>query len=405
MTEQDETGRPAGRRPATIVWALAAVGVLAICILLFSALRSDGTHGPSGVAPSKNMSDAATPAVKPGKGKAEVVQVSDQDTTDAPQKKKPAARVTSKKGAVKGAYSWQVDTIYRFRFEKHVSVSRRHEGEPPSRRDSIQKGILVFEVQRIERDGTAKGTLRLDSPRVDLPPLLFFDTETNRTREDKDRHRKLRVALEECLRSARWQVILDGTGRIRVTQREPEDLRRWLEDAVAAGRWSKRVLSRLGKMLSDHLELWGQLEDDQLFITVGGDVRAKRSTSRFDALRPRRALKGRATQNDERYALTFTHVPAESAPMDTEIQVPLLNKKERPVRITVKSVDGKGKATFDEKMGMIDALEEDYEVSMSCACGNRKLTQEVKVKNKLLRIAPPLRKNGEGTEDETKLSP
>jgi hypothetical protein len=403
MSEPDPTVKPAGGKPATKAWVVSVAGVLALCVLLFAAFSSGDNTEPTVPAVSQRPRETKATAT-PAAHKAEIVQVSDPDTR-APRKEKSPVENAAGGKSVQGAYGWKADTIYRFRFEKRVSVSRRHEAKPPSRRDSLQKGILVFEIQRIEKDGTAKGSLRLDSPHLKLPPFLVFDRETSRTRENTDRHRKLRVALEESLRAARWHVTLEGNGRVHVTQREPHDLRRWLEDAVAAGRWSKRAHARFGRMLSEHLEMWGQQEDDRLFIAVGGDGSAGRSTSPLDALRPRRSIDERAPQENGRYTLHFKHVPAESAKMEDDIRVPLLNRKERPVRIRVKRISGEGKAVFDEKLRMIDRLEEDYEVSMSCACGNRKLAQRVKVSNRLRRIAPPLREKKKPNDEEAGATP
>ena len=288
----------------------------------------------------------------------------------------------------KPLYIWKKDDILRFDYFKSTTITQPGEMGVVEERQRKVAGVLILEVREITAAG-AKGILRIDSPRVELPAVKFFSSQFDQPRIDEGKDRVLAKTIEGAIKKAKWDVLLERDGMVRLTGRVPANLRSWLEDTENAAGMRKKSLDLLPEIIEQDLGLGVPSRDNNLFLCQESRPGATNAAESFRL--PRTNI--RLISSDQEKA-RFAFERKLSKPPASALLVPgLAGFENNSVEMLYKNVATReGKAIFDIQMGMLDTLAEDYTVTLAYRYGNEELTQSIHVQYHLTRLAPPISK-------------
>lgn len=371
-------------------------GAALLVVLLFALW-------PRGAKPEPVSGDDAAgldvPAEPPAAPKTEAPAAPDAPKAAPP---KPAAVVPLEpEGAPEGkngnagtlAYRWEAKNIYRFHIRKQTRLSS---GGAPAAADRDARvtefsGVLVVQVDTVDSDGTAHGSLRVDNPKFALPPYLTFDSGTTAPKADAETQAAVSTALEKALEQASWPADIDADGRIRMAARTPDDLDKMLHPIRASGKWNRKIVSKVGEILAKDLPL-GKDQTDQDLLVALGEPAVQAPPEGLAVLHPLRRAGAQALLPGGRLELKTVRVaaPRPEGAKDPHLSHILIEgRRINVVPGPTESVEGR--AVFDLDLGLLDEFREEYRTSFTCSTGAKSQDQTVHVVYTLKRLAPPLR--------------
>lgn len=332
---------------------------------------------------SKTEAPAAPEAAKvPPPVAAAVVKL---DPEDAPAGK------NGHSGAL--AYRWEAKNIYRFQIRKQTRLTPgiAEAAAEHDARTTEFNGVLVIQVDTVDSDGTAHGSLRVDNAKFTLPPYLTFDSGTTAPKADEETQGAIAEALRTALAQASWPADIDADGRIRMAARTPDDLDKMLHPIRASGKWNRKIVAKVGEILAKDLPL-GKDQTDQDLLVALGEPAVQAAPENLAALHPLRQAGaqtlvpgGRLELQTKRVALTRPE-----GAKDPHLSHILIDG--RRINVAPGPTESKeGRAVFDLDLGLLDEFREEYRTSFTCSAGAKTQTQTVHVVYTVKRLAPPLR--------------
>ena len=284
-------------------------------------------------------------------------------------------------------YLWKSGEVYRFDYKKTIGV--KQEGESGKQEERLTKieGVLVLEIRSVSPAGVT-AMLRLDSPRVTLPEEALFTAQADVPQAQPERNKKIAQALAGVLKAARWNVVLFANGLVYVESRVPPKLEDWLKEIELAGAWRQKFLRILPNLIEQDLGLKVPSHERDLLLYLGS-APAAAAGHPADSLRPRREALVLASQSQEKTVVTFKRAAPKNS---TPYKPPEFQAYEKAtVNLVSVSNNEDGRAVFDNHLGMLDSLSEDYTAALSYTMAPAlTLNQEVRVKYSLKRLAPPV---------------
>lgn len=357
----------------------------------------------------------AKPETEPGEGTAGLDAPPEPPPAPAPNAEAPAHSETAKAAAPMAAaivnlgaedapagkngsagsfaYRWEAKSIYRFQIRKQTVLSAGGAQAEKNRdaRATEFSGVLVVQVDSVDSDGTAHGSLRVDDPRFTLPPYLTFDSGTTAPKADEETQEAVTAAMRTALAQASWPADIDADGRIRMAPRTPDDLERMLHPIRASGKWNRKIVAKIGEILAKDLPL-GKEQTDQDLLVALGEPPAQGSAEGLAALHPLRQ------------AGVHSLVPGGRMELKTARVAPVRPEGAKDPHLSQILVDGRrinmtagptesmeGRAVFDLQLGLLDEFREEYRTSFTCAVGSRSQEQAIHIIYTVKRLAPPLR--------------
>ena len=281
------------------------------------------------------------------------------------------------------SYTWKAGDVYRFDYFKSITLAANLK-DPTDQRKTDVAGILIFEVAS---DG--KATMRFDSPRVTLPEVIIYSSQSEDPEVQKDKTRVIAKTIEGALKAARWDVQLGSDGTLHIRDRKPGNFIEWAKEVESAGGWRKKSFKGLQQLIDNDLGLKVQVDDQDIFLCLGNPAPAPAAKAET-ALRPVRTKAVEAGVDGEKTRFTFTRV----APVDAgkpfvipDMTAPgqmavTLNK--------VQSVDGT--AVMDNRLAMLDTLNEEFTTDVLVTYGKESESRQVRVQYRIKRLAPPITK-------------
>jgi hypothetical protein len=297
-----------------------------------------------------------------------------------------AASLGAAETAPRAAYSWKKDDLFRFRYTKTIGITQPDENGVVAERVTEVDAVLILEIKSVTEAGAA-GLLRFDSPRITLPPIEYFSSQSDapeKPENQMEKTRSLAHAMDGAVKQARWSFTWATDGALRLEARVPANLHEWLREVGAAGNWRKKLGDQLSKLIEQDLGLRTPGTDYELFLCLSAPPAADISTCTLHPLRSAPTLVSNSRGKAE---LSFQRVaPSAAAPF----AVPGLIAA-RKVLAAVQSVTTKeGRAVFDTKLRMLDSLSENYVAEVLYTYGKETLKQQVRVQYKLERLAPAI---------------
>lgn len=287
-------------------------------------------------------------------------------------------------------YAWAPKTTYRFQYLKSIRVAATAEdGTSFPVRISEFSGVLVLDVEAVERDGSAWATMRFDLSKAQLPAARLLDASIP-AQDERSAH--MARAMEESFKVARWRVGLFPNGQVKVTGRTPPDWNEGLKKLEQAGKWRKKSIAPLYALLEKDLPFDAGSLDADLLVALGAPPEPQGPAGQWGDLHPRRETGPPKRLEHGKVELALFRARSSAAEPQAPVEVPALDAAIPPVRILSGKVESLGgRAVFDAPLKMLDELVEKYRVSVRLACGSQELLQTVEVSTRLNRLAPPLR--------------
>jgi hypothetical protein len=280
------------------------------------------------------------------------------------------------------AYIWKADKVYRFDYSKTITVAPPNTTEGTDVRKTTIAGVLIFEVTEVTPDG-ALAKMRIDAPRITLPPIEFYSSQFENPELQKDKDLVVAKAMQGTIKSTIWSVKLKPDGSIIILQRTPADFTEWLKDTKNAAGWHTKTMKKLGDMVENDLGFRTPGEDHETFLFLG-----KKPIDEMPLkIRPWRSACSVVSNEEDKLTVKFTRSVSDPPPSFT---IPSLDA-EGTVTIALKNVSAtEGKAVFDKHVGNLDTLSEEYTVQSRLTFRNDSLEREIKVQYTLKRLAPPI---------------
>ncbi|MCY3023439.1 MAG: hypothetical protein NTW87_31040 [Planctomycetota bacterium] len=318
-----------------------------------------------------------------------------------------AGRAWAGAAAPEPLYRCAKGDLYRFEYTKTITIRQPDENGVIGERCTALAAILILEIRDVA-SGTARGTLRFDSPRVTLPPISFFSAQANEPDPQVEKSRAVAHTLEGAIKVARWSFALHPDGSLHIDGRTPEKLQDWLKDVGNAGLWRKKHMEIAFKLIEQDLGLKVPSVDREILLCPGD---ADRNGALSCALHPQRSAPTVVSRGAGKLQLGFKRLaPAGGG---TPFTIPsLLSSSD--VRAVLQNVStAEGRAVFDTQVSlkepaegglavapqpdpnsraMLDTLDEDYTATLAYTSGADALKQEVHVEYHLKRLAPPISK-------------
>lgn len=304
----------------------------------------------------------------------------------------PAVAPALEAGAL--TYVWAPKTIYRFQFQRKVTVTRTQseDDKHPPRLSEIN-GVLVLEVESVDAAGTATVVLRFDNPRINIAVVPLDGVQNENA--PANRSQVVPDAMCETLRETRWKATITRTGAMTILSRTPEKVSDWIQKTANAGLWRKKVVQDLYTFLENDLKL-GNAGNDQDLLFCPAENPSAQIPEGFAALRPSRSYEAHKGLPESRVEVPTSRKLAKGVDSEHPIQVPYMDPDEPPIFVLPGKVeDNSGKAIFDSTLHMLDQASEKYVVNMTLRIETKKrtieLAQQVQVDYRLTRLAPPIR--------------
>lgn len=282
-----------------------------------------------------------------------------------------------------GTYAWKAGDVYRFDYYKAITLAPNLK-EPADQRKTEVAGILIFEVA-----SEGKATMRFDSPRVTLPEVIIYSSQSDDPETQKEKSRVIGKAIEGALKAARWDVQLGADGALHIRDRKPGNFIEWAKEVETAGGWRKKSFKSLASLIDNDLGLKVQADDQDIFLCLAEPAAATAKAE--SALRPVRTKPVAApasTDGGEKTRYSFSRV----APQDggKPYVIPDLSA---PGQMTatlnaVETVDGS--AVMDNRLSMLDTLNEEFTTDVTVAYGKESAARQVRVQYRIKRLAPPI---------------
>ena len=293
------------------------------------------------------------------------------------------------------AYRWEPNTLYRFDYLRATEIAEASGPARDGARRTEITAVLILEVESV-RDGVALAELRLDCPRVTLPPLRYMDVDAGKVNQDAAGAWRAAGAMEQILLEARWKVELRPDGRIRVVSRQHADWRSWLRKLEQSARWPRAWAPQAAAMLEANFQLAPGSLDEELLPVFGPPAGAAAGSEGLESLRPRREVALRAMRPDGRAELTLRRAAPSGPPRAATF--PMLETQDAPELRVTKVENIKGTALFDLTDGRLDGAEETYRVGLVCTLPGRAAQAErsVTLSYRLQRLAPAIREEAAG---------
>lgn len=282
-------------------------------------------------------------------------------------------------------YVWKSGDLFRYDYAKTVTVTQNDENGKPEERKTELAAVLILEVKSAPPGGAASGTLRFDSPRVTMPVLRTFSSQVDAPEVQTDKNKTIARAMEGAIKVARWNVSLGSDGSVQIVSRTPASLNDWLKDLSGTAGWRKKMAEQLGQLIEQDLGLKPQTTDREIFFCNGAGETANNPGV---ALHPVRTGFVPAAKPNEKVQVAFKRQL--NAKSNTEFAVPNLVSPQAVTATPQSVATAEGVAHFDAKLGMLDAMSEDYSVKMKYKCGAETIDQDVRVQYKLKRLAPAI---------------
>jgi hypothetical protein len=296
------------------------------------------------------------------------------------------------------SYVWKAGDVYRFDFYKSITLSplpsstgtTATPAEPANPANADQRktevaGILIFEVAT---DG--KATMRFDSPRVTLPEVIFYSSQSEEPELQKDKNRVIGKAIEGALKAARWDVQLGSDGTLHIRDRKPNNFIEWAKDVETAAAWRKKSFKGMQQLIDNDLGLKTQVDDQEIFLCINPTPAAAQSSKAEAALRPVRSSATLDKKEGEKARFKFSRSAPENA--GKPYAIPDLGGKGE-VTTTLNHVQStEGSVVMDLRLSMLDSLIEDFTSGISVEYGKDSIQRQVRVQYRLKRLAPPISK-------------
>lgn len=284
-------------------------------------------------------------------------------------------------------YTWKPGEIYRFEYSKTLTVTPADPGDTTEPEKTDITGVLILEVAA---DGNSS-MLRFDAARLTLPPAIIFTSGSTEPAPDpvKDKNKVVAKSMESALKGARWDVLPGTDGTLHIKDRKPAVFDEWTKDIRAAAAWRSKSLRSMDHLIENDVGLKAQCDDQELLLCFGAPpagekppamahlhpVRSELTQVSRDGVKARFSFKrARPDQADKPYAIHDLAAPGE---ISTKLE-------------SVTTTDGS--ATFDEKLGMLDTLAEDFTADISLKYKGTVMNRQVRVQYKIRRLAPPIPK-------------
>jgi hypothetical protein len=279
-------------------------------------------------------------------------------------------------------YTWKVGELFRFEYSKTIIVK---DSDAEERRTELS-AVLILEIKSASPSGTL-GILRMDSPRLTLPPFESFMAHDDDVKAQPERMKIIAHAVEGAIKAARWNVVFSPDGALQLESRTPANTAEWLKEVASIANWRKKSHETLIKIIETDLGLKVPATERELLLCLTPAPATEQAAELVP--HPRRILQNFESKKDDRVAITFKR-ELEKSP--APFTVPNLVAP-RQITGTVSGVATRdGTALFDTKLGMLDSLNESYSGRLKYLWGNaEQFEQEVRVEYKLKRLAPAIR--------------
>jgi len=282
------------------------------------------------------------------------------------------------------SYVWKADKLYRFEYSKTTTVSTPNTAEGADVRKTTVSGVLIFEISEVTADG-ALAKMRMDSPRVTLPPIELYSSQFENPELQKDKDRVVGKAIEGAIKAAVWTVRLKPAGTIVILQRTPADFSEWLKDARNAAGWRGKTIKKMADMIENEMGFRAPADDRETLLFLGKRPAAEEAP--FKLRTARSGISG-LSKDDDKTQCKFTRLTSSEPPIT--YAVPNL-EAEGDVNVTLNRISAtEGKAVFDTRIGNLDTLTEEYTVETSLHYRKETAEREIKVQYQLKRLAPPI---------------
>lgn len=280
------------------------------------------------------------------------------------------------------SYVWKTDKVYRFDYSKTTVVSSP--GGSGDVRKTTVTGVLIFEITEVTPDG-ALARMRMDSPRVSLPPIEFYSSQFEEPELQKDKDRVVGKAMEGAIKAAVWQVRLKADGTIMILQRTPADFSEWLKETRNAAGWRGKTVKKIGDMIENEMGFRSPVDDRETLLFLGKPPAAVEPQFKLRAVRSGISVAGK---EDDKTRVNFLRTTSTEPPITYSI--PNLDA-EGDVTVTLnRIVAGECKAVFDTRIGNVDTINEEYTAQTSLHYRKDTIEREIKVQYQLKRLAPPI---------------
>jgi hypothetical protein len=296
-------------------------------------------------------------------------------------------------------YRWEAKKIYRYQFNRKTEITPADPALAGNSRITDCRFILVIEVNSVDANGTATGDLRLMTPQITLPPYLRLSDDEREDVLDTGQSRRNARAMEDILVASKWHITVASNGTIRMSERQPENWRTWMERMEQVGAWPKRLYTKMGDLLDTHFRMGKEDADDEWLPVLVARPEENHEKG-LHAFRPRRMVHIDKTTPDGRLRLSLQR---ENAAEPQPVVVPLLDAEIPPVTLTrgeVKTLAGE--AIFDPELGLLDSATERFRAKLTSRCGKLEQQATVLVSHEMRRLAPPLRGEPEAETEKPK---
>ena len=276
--------------------------------------------------------------------------------------------------------------------------AKAQECETLPKRDDITeiKGVLVIKIDSIEAStGSANVVISFDSPHLEMPPYREYDKKTFRITESAGIGNQNEQSLEELLHRIVWKAKVSKEGQLTVVSRDPDNLTEYSIKIARANRGKKTYATALEAVLSKDLGL-GRSDADADLLPIPLGKLPPAPAGALEKIRPFRILVARENLAQARERWTTARQFGTGLNFNEPFELMKLSPIEPPIMLTVNKLDNaRGVAIFDSEMGMLEKLDEQYQVDVRLGCSDRQnkqhLDQNISVEFQLERIQPPIR--------------
>jgi hypothetical protein len=290
-------------------------------------------------------------------------------------------------------YAWKPGDVLRYQYTKSVLMNEDSDGKNAEQREFEFDAVLILEIKSKSQNGVM-AILRFDSPRVSMPDYYWFSSQGDAPLLQKDKGKAVSHAIEGAIKTAaRWNVYLDNSGYVRIDSRVPNSLETWLKEEGHSAGWRTKFNKMWVDIIENNLGLKSTGEDREIFVSLNAPPASV--SPEMDLIRPLRSSVKLLGIKDYKADYAFTRVapPKAGAPFS----IPNVGPPSVEMTLRPKEVTGKGSATLDVSMGLLDTLNEEFNAVLDykCLADNQQtytLQQRVTTKYELKRLAPAIQK-------------